>query len=188
MCDRTRSRLSPITRPQPPGSLVLLNTGDGKGKSTAAWGVVLRALAEEWPVCVIQFLKSEDWRSGEEVILRKLGVTWVKGGDGFTWESSDLGNSEQQALSAWWQAAEALESGRYRLVVLDEVTYPVAFGWIGVDELVDAIRSRSAGVNVIVTGRHAPEELVAVADAVTDMVKVSHPFDRGVLARAGIDF
>ena len=82
----------------------------------------------------------------------------------------------------------ALESGRYRLVVLDEVTYPVAFGWIGVHEVVDAIRSRSAGVNVIVTGRQAPEELVAAADVVTDMVKVSHPFDLGLQARVGIDY
>ena len=113
----------------------------------------------------------------------------MKGGDGFTWESPDhLGKSELAALSAWWQAAEALESGRYRLVVLDKVTYPVAFGWIGADEIADAIRSRSAGVNVIVTGRNAPERLVAVADVVTDMAKVRHPFDQGVPARAGIDF
>lgn len=188
MSDRMRSPFLPGTPPQPPDSLVLLNTGNGKGKSTAAWGVVLRALAEEWSVCVIQFLKSEDWSSGEEAILCTLGVTWVKGGDGFTWESPDLGKSELQALSAWWQAAEALESGRYRLVVLDEVTYPVAFGWIGVHEVVDAIRSRSAGVNVIVTGRQAPEELVAAADVVTDMVKVSHPFDLGLQARVGIDY
>lgn len=188
MSDRAQAPLSPGTREEPPGSLVLLNTGDGKGKSTAAWGVVLRACAEGWPVCVVQFLKSEDWIPGEEVILRKLGVTWVKGGDGFTWESPDLDRSEGLALSAWWQAAEALESGRYHLVVLDEVTYPMMFGWIGVDEVVDAIRLRADGVNVIATGRNAPDELVAVADVVTNMAKVRHPFDRGVQARAGIDF
>jgi len=186
--DRTSTPFSPGPSSEPPGSLVLLNTGDGKGKSTAAWGVVLRALAEGWPVYVVQFLKSEDWSPGEEVMLRRLGVTWVKGGDGFTWESPDLGRSQVVALSAWWQAAEALESGLYRLVVLDELTYPLAFGWMGVDEVVDAIRLRAAGVNVIVTGRDAPQELVAVADVVTHMAKVSHPFDRGVQARAGIDF
>ncbi len=188
MSDGTRSPFSPGPSSEPPGSLVLLNTGDGKGKSTAAWGVVLRALAEEWPVYVVQFLKSEDWISGEEAVLRTLGVTWVKGGNGFTWESPDLGTSQIMALSAWWHAAEALESGRYRLVVLDEITYAMAFGWIGVDEVVDAIRLRADGVNVIATGRDAPEALVAVADVVTHMAKVSHPFDRGVRARAGIDF
>ena len=92
------------------------------------------------------------------------------------------------ALSAWWEAAEALESGRYRLVVLDEITYPMMFGWIGVEEVVDAIRLRADGVNVIATGRDAPEDLMAVADVVTHMTKVSHPFDRGEQARAGIDF
>lgn len=175
-------------RPKPPNSLVLLNTGNGKGKTTAAMGVVLRALAEEWPVCVVQFLKCESWGTGEEAILGKLGVTWVKGGDGFTWASSDLSDSRRQALATWERAKQTLTSDRYRLVILDEITLPVAFGWIGIEEVVDAIRSRPGGVNVMATGRHAPDGLVAVADLITDMVKVRHPFDRGILARAGIDY
>ena len=114
-----------------PDSLVLLNTGNGKGKSTAALGVVLRALALGWPVCVVQFLKSEGWSAGEEVICRRLGVTWLKRGDGFTWDSANMDASRDRALATWVRAKETLSSGEYRLVVLDEVTYPLAFGWIG---------------------------------------------------------
>ena len=180
--------LPPARRPEPPDSLVLLNTGNGKGKTTAAMGIVLRALAEEWPVCVVQFLKSEGWSSGEERVLRRLGVTWVKGGDGFTWESSALGDSRRQAVATWVRAEEAIGSDRYRLVVLDEITLPVAFGWIDLERVVDSIRSRPKDVNVLATGRQAPEGLVAVADLVTNMVNVRHPFDQGTLARAGLDY
>ncbi|MHB8868407.1 MAG: cob(I)yrinic acid a,c-diamide adenosyltransferase [Thermoleophilia bacterium] len=188
MTDRRRPAVPAIAHPDPPDSLVLLSTGDGKGKSTAAWGVVLRALALEWPVCVIQFLKSDDWSPGEEVMLRKLGVSWVKDGDGFMWESTDLTESRRRAVRVWTEARMALASPRFRLVVLDEITYPLAFRWIGIEEIVDAIRSRSPQVNVIATGRWAPAGLVAVADQVTNMVNVRHHFDRGVLARAGIEY
>lgn len=171
-----------------PDSLVLVNTGNGKGKSTAALGVVLRALAQGWKVCVVQFLKSEEWSAGEEVICRSLGVTWIKGGDGFTWDSPDIDESQGRALATWARAGEALFSGQYQLVVLDEVTYPIAFGWIGVEEVVLAIQSRARGVNVIATGRGAPAGLVDIADTVTEMVKIRHPLDRGIFARTGIDF
>lgn len=171
-----------------PSSLVLLNTGEGKGKSTAAFGVVLRALAQGWPVCVIQFLKSAGWTTGEERICEQLGVTWIKGGDGFTWAAADLNESQSCARAAWAVAAEVLAGGVYRVVVLDELTLPLAFGWLDAGAVVAAIRGRSEGVNVIITGRGAPAELVDVADVVTEMVKVRHPFDSGILARAGIDF
>jgi cob(I)alamin adenosyltransferase len=174
--------------PTQPASLVLLNTGDGKGKSTAAFGVVLRALAQGWPVCVIQFLKSSGWTTGEEQICERLGVTWIKGGDGFTWASSDPDESRACARAAWSLAADLLALGPYRLLVLDELTLPLAFGWLETERVVGAIRSRQDGVNVVITGRGAPPELVEVADVVTEMIKVRHPFDAGVVARAGIDF
>jgi len=167
---------------------VLVNTGDGKGKSTAAFGVVMRALAREWRVCVIQFIKSDKWKVGEEKIARQLGVDWLKGGDGFTWESPDLDKSEGRAVAAWQLAAAAIGGGDYQLVVLDEITYPMNWGWIDSDEVVEAIRSRPAQVNIIATGRDAPEALVEVADTVTEMVKVRHAYDRGIKARRGIDF
>ena len=181
----------PPPRPQPPDvrpdSLVLVNTGDGKGKSTAAFGVVMRAVAREWRVCVIQFIKSDRWRVGEEKIARQLGVDWLKGGDGFTWESPDLDKSEGRAAAAWKLAASVIAEGEHQLVVLDEITYPMNYGWIDPGEVIEAIRSRPPQVNIIATGRDAPPELVDVADTVTEMVKLRHAYDRGIPARRGID-
>jgi cob(I)alamin adenosyltransferase len=173
---------------QEPDSLVLLNTGDGKGKSTAAFGVVMRALAQEWRVGVIQFLKSDDWHTGEEAILRRLGVEWMKGGDGFTWQHQDGEGSRAKALAAWERAASELARGDLQLLVLDEITLPLSFGWLEEHEVVQAVRDRAAGVNVILTGRGAPAALLEIADTVTDMRSIRHPFDRGVVARAGIDY
>jgi cob(I)alamin adenosyltransferase len=169
-------------------SLVLVNTGDGKGKSTAAFGVVMRALARDWRVCVIQFIKSDKWKVGEEKLARSLGVDWLKGGDGFTWESPDLDESAGRARAAWQLAAAAIAGGEYELVVLDELTYPLMYGWLDTDEVVAAIRDRPARVNIVATGRGAPQKLIGVADTVTEMVKVKHAFDRGIRARRGIDF
>jgi cob(I)alamin adenosyltransferase len=171
-----------------PRSLVLVNTGAGKGKSTAAFGVVLRALARGWRVCVIQFIKSDKWKVGEEKLGRQLGVEWLKGGDGFTWESPDLDNSEGRAAAAWQLAEAAIVGGDYQLVVLDEITYPMNWGWISGDTVIKAIRNRPAQVNIIATGRDAPEALIEAADTVTEMVKVRHAYDRGIKARRGIDF
>ena len=168
-------------------SLVLVNTGHGKGKSTAAFGTMIRAIARGWHVCVIQFIKSGKWRVGEEEIGRRLGVEWWTIGDGFTWNSKDMEETEARALEAWRTAKQTIASGQYEMVLLDEVTYPINFGWIDVEEVVDAIRSRPEHVNVIATGRDAPPELIEVADTVTEMTKVKHAFDRGVRAKRGID-
>ena len=183
----------PVTPPERPArrrapSLVLVNTGDGKGKSTAAFGVIMRAVARGWRVCVVQFLKSGRWRTGEEQVGRRLGVDWNPMGDGFTWDSEDLEASRAMAAAAWEAARRALASGDYQLVVLDEVTYPMNWGWIPSVEVAAAIRSRPETVNVVATGRDAPQELLEVADTVTEMVKVRHAYDSGVVARRGIDF
>ena len=169
-------------------SLLLINTGDGKGKSTAAFGTVMRAVARGWKVAVIQFLKSGEWNVGEEKIARDIGVDWWAMGDGFSWESEDIDESQAIAMAGWAHAVEVIESGDYDLVVLDEVTYPVNWGWIDVDEAVAALRGRPEKVNVILTGRDAPGELVEIADTVTEMRKVKHAFDAGVMARKGIDY
>jgi cob(I)alamin adenosyltransferase len=171
-----------------PRSLVLVNTGHGKGKSTAAFGVIMRAVARDWKVCVIQFIKSDKWKVGEEKVARRLGVDWLKGGDGFTWESPDLDKSEGRAVAAWQLAAAAIAGGEYQLVVLDEITYPMNWGWIDSDAVIEAIRTRPGTVNVIATGRDAPQALVDIADTVTEMVSVKHAYDRGIRARRGIDF
>jgi cob(I)alamin adenosyltransferase len=169
-------------------SLLLVNTGDGKGKSTAAFGTVMRAIARGWRVAVIQFLKSGDWSVGEEKIARQIGVDWWAMGDGFTWESQDMDESQAVAVAGWERAVETIGSGEYDLVVLDEVTYPINWGWIDPDEVLRVLGTRPEKVNVIVTGRDAPASLIEIADTVTDMRKVKHAFDRGVMARRGIDY
>ena len=192
MSDASKPGVTPPKPPAPPKvrprSLVLVNTGEGKGKSTAAFGVVMRAVARDWRVCVIQFIKSDKWKVGEEKIGRQLGVEWLKGGDGFTWESPNLDQSEGRAAAAWQLAAAAIAGGDYQLVVLDEITYPMNWGWIDSQAVIDAIRGRPAQVNIVATGRDAPTALIEIADTVTEMVKVRHAYDRGIKARRGIDF
>ena len=192
MSESGRPGVEPPKAPSPPKvrprSLVLVNTGEGKGKSTAAFGVVMRGVARGWRVCVIQFIKSEKWKVGEEKVGRQLGVDWLKGGDGFTWESPDLDRSEGVAAAAWQLAAATIATGEHQLVVLDEITYPMNWGWIDSDAVLEAIRNRPAHVNIVATGRDAPSGLVDVADTVTEMVKVRHAYDRGIRARRGIDF
>lgn len=182
----------PTVRPDPGStrarSLVIVNTGDGKGKSTAAFGTMLRAVARGWRVCVIQFLKSGDWKVGEEAVGRDLGVDWWAIGDGFTWDSESMTESEAIARQGWSFAAERIRSGAYHLVILDEITYPMNWNWIDTAEVVETIRDRPGDVNVICTGRDAPRPLLEIADTVTEMVKVKHAYDQGVMARRGLDY
>ena len=181
-------------REQPPratvraSSIVIVNTGDGKGKSTAAFGTMLRAVARGWKVCVIQFIKSARWKVGERDTAEGIGVEWWTLGDGFTWDSRSMEKTEAVAREGWRVAMEKIQSGAYQLVVLDEVTYPINWGWIPVGEVLAVIASRPAGVNLILTGRDAPQSLVDVADTVTEMRSRKHAFDRGVRAMRGIDF
>jgi len=169
-------------------SLVLVNTGDGKGKSTAAFGTMLRAVARGWPVAVVQFLKSGRWATGEEALGRQLGVDWYAIGEGFTWDSEDLSVDQAVAQAAWAHAAGLLAAGTHRLVLLDEVTYPMSWGWIDTDEVLSAIRGRSPKVNVVCTGRDAPAGLVELADTATEMVELKHAYRSGIRAMKGIDY
>jgi cobalamin transport system ATP-binding protein len=169
-------------------SLVVVNTGDGKGKSTAAFGIVMRAVARDWRVIVIQFIKSGRWKTGEEKVCRGLGVEWWSIGDGFTWESSDLSETELVARAAWHSAQAAIASGAYDLVMLDELTYPVNWGWLDVEDVAAAVQGRPPRVNVVITGRDAPRRLLELSDTATEMVKLRHAYDSGVIARRGIDF
>ena len=168
--------------------MVIVNTGDGKGKSTAAFGTALRAVARGWKVCVVQFIKSDRWKVGERDVAMRLGIEWWTIGDGFTWDSRNMEQTEAVAREGWRVAKEKIASGDYGLVILDEVTYPMTWGWIPVDDVVEAIRSRPASVNVIATGRDAPPELVDIADTVSEVRSVKHAFDSGVRAIRGIDF
>ena len=169
-------------------SVVIVNTGDGKGKSTAAMGMVMRSVARGWKVAVVQFIKSGGWKVGEEKMGRHLGVDWDVGGDGFSWDSEDLERSADLNRDVWRLARTRIEEGKHRLVVLDEITYPINWGWIDEEEVVSTIAGRPAKVNVVVTGRDAPERLVELADTVTEMRPVKHAYSQGISAIRGIDF
>ena len=187
------SEQTPPTEVPPRGnvraeSLILINTGDGKGKSTAAFGTAIRAIARGWSVAVVQFLKSGEWSVGEEKVGRQLGIDWWAMGDGFTWDSKDMEESEAVSVAAWEHAAAVISDGGYDVVILDEVTYPINWGWIDIGDVIAVLSGRPPGVNVFLTGRDAPQPLVDIADTVTEMRKVKHAYDRGVMARRGIDY
>jgi cob(I)alamin adenosyltransferase len=183
----------PVDDPRPLGlhgaeSLLLVNTGDGKGKSSAAFGVMVRSLARGWKVAVVQFVKSGDWKVGEELIGRQLGVDWFNEGDGFTWDSNDLEHDKELARAGWQRAAALVRAGEHQLVVLDELTYLMNWGWIDADEVVRTLADRPSTVNVVVTGRDASQALIDIADTVTEMRNVKHAYDRGIAAKRGIDY
>lgn len=169
-------------------SLVLVNTGPGKGKTSAAMGVVMRGVGRGWPVAVVQFLKSGKWHTGEEKVCKQLGVDWWAMGDGFTWDSEDLTQDQALAAAAWAHAKTLITGGDHQLVVLDEVTYPVNWNWIDIAEVVDTIRTRPEHVNIICTGRKAAAELIEVADTVSEIADVKHAYRAGFRAKKGIDF
>ena len=179
--------------PRPDGlrradSLVLVNTGNGKGKSSAAFGVMLRGLARDWKVAVVQFIKGSDWKVGEEKMGRQLGVDWHALGGGFTWDSADQSHDVALAREAWGTAAALIAAGEHDLVILDEVTYLCAWGWVPTEEIVAAIASRPRHVNIVATGRDAPQALIDIADTVTEMREIKHAYQAGINAKRGIDY
>lgn len=190
----TESLEEPLTEdPRPDGltvakSLVLVHTGDGKGKSSAAFGVALRARARDWPVAVVQFLKSDDWVTGEQLMAEPLGIDFWSLGDGFTWDSDDLTKDKAEAQEAWRQGKALVEAGEHRLIVFDEITYPLNWGWIDAEEVEATFRNRPERVSLVLTGRDAPQWMIEMADTVTEMVKTKHAYDSGIAAKKGIDF
>ena len=169
--------------------LVIVNTGDGKGKTTAALGMLLRAWGRGFRVCVIQFIKAETGKWGEIKAAEKLGIEWHASGDGFTWLSKDIGETTARALHGWEIAKEKIASGQYDLIVLDEFTYPLKFGWLKTSEVIEWLKAnRPAALHLVITGRYAPAELLEHADLVTEMNMIKHPFEKGIKAQPGIEF
>lgn len=169
--------------------LLIVNTGDGKGKSTAAFGTVLRAWGRGFRICVIQFIKSETGKWGEVKAAKKLGIEWHTTGDGFTWTSKDMDETTARARRGWELAKEKISSQNYDLIVLDEFTYTLHYGWLESAEVIDWLKTnKPAAMHLIITGRSAPAELIEYADLVTEMTEVKHPFQKGVQAQAGIEF
>ena len=169
-------------------SVVIVNTGDGKGKSSSAFGVMIRSVARGWKVAVVQAIKSGEWNVGEEKIGRQLGVDWWTIGEGFSWDSQDLTRDEAVAREAWAQAKALIQAGEHQLVILDELTYPMTWGWIETDDVVETIRTRPEHVNLVATGRNAPQALIDVADTVTEMRMVKHAYQQGITAKKGIEY
>jgi uroporphyrinogen III methyltransferase/synthase len=168
--------------------LVLVYTGQGKGKTTAALGIVFRALGRGMRVAVVQFIKGK-WKTGERQFAETLpGLTFLVMGKGFTWNSDDLSRDRAAAQAAWSTAKQLIGGGANAVVVLDEITFAINYGFVDLADVLAALRDRPSHVHVVLTGRNAPDELRAAADLVTDMTAVKHPFERGVTAQPGIDY
>lgn len=168
--------------------LLLIHTGNGKGKSTAAFGLLARALGHGMQAAVIQFIKSRS-DTGEEAFFRSNPrLKWHVMGDGFTWETQNPEQDAASARKAWQQACAYLQDESIDLVILDEFTYTLKYGWLSADEVIAALNSRPATQHVVITGRAAPAELIAVADTVSEINLVKHAFQAGVQAMPGIEW
>lgn len=181
--------------------LLMVHTGEGKGKSTAAFGLALRGWNQGWNIGVFQFVKSAKWRIGEQTVLERLGelhaetgeggpVEWHKMGAGWSWAKKQ-GDEEDHARAAaegWQEIKRRLAAETHDLYVLDEFTYPIAWGWVDADDVAQTLRDRPGRQHVVVTGRRAAPALLDVADLVTDMTKVKHPMDTGQKGQRGIEW
>lgn len=192
-------RKAPVPKRKKPGpyrvpprealhGLLIVNTGDGKGKTTAALGVLLRASGREMRVGMFQFIKSAETRYGEHIAASKLGVEIIPLGDGFTWLTENIEADRALAASGWSRVRDVLAEGTFDVLILDELTYCLTFGWLDMTEVIDAIRARPKGTHVVITGRDAPQALIDVADLVTEMRVIKHPYrDQGIAAQPGIE-
>jgi len=169
-------------------ALIIVYTGNGKGKTTAALGMLLRAWGRGMKVAMLSFMKNEDANFGEERAARRLGVEMVPMGKGFTWLSKDLSRDEAMARQAWAVSQSKIASGEYDIVILDEITYPINYGWLALEDVIEVLRHRPPNVHVVLTGRDAPQGLIDFADLVTEMREVKHPFQAGIKAQPGVDF
>lgn len=196
---RCGGRKAPVPKKKRPGpyrvppreqrnGLVIVHTGDGKGKSTAALGILLRAAGRDMKVGMFQFIKNVEGRYGEHVAAERLGVTIVPLGDGFTWLSDNIEEDRALAARGWTVCADALRSGEFDVLIFDELTYPLKFGWLDMAQVLDDLRARPKGTHVVITGRGAPDALVEMADLVTEMRLIKHPYrEQGIGAQPGIE-
>ncbi len=181
--------------------LVIVHTGEMKGKSTAAFGLALRGWNQGWSIGVFQFVKSAKWKVGEETAFRALGrlheetgeggpVEWHKMGEGWSWtrKQGTEGDHATAALAGWREIRRRIESGVHQLYVLDEFTYPLKWGWVEVSEVVEVLANRTGQQHVVITGRDAPAALVEIADLVLQTTKVKHPMDAGQKGQRGIEW
>jgi len=173
----------------PEKGLVLVHTGKGKGKSSSAFGVVIRALGWGHKVGVVQFIKGK-WKTGERLFFDKFdtGVSWHTMGDGFTWDTQDKDQDTRAAQAALAKASDMMASGEYDLIVLDEINIAMRYDYVTVDQMLAALDGRDAKTGVVLTGRDAKPEICDYADLVTEMTEVKHPFKAGIKAQRGVDY
>ena len=169
--------------------LLIVHTGKGKGKTTAAMGLAARAIGNNMRVGIVQFVKGK-WQTGERVVLEKFPdlVTIKVMGDGFTWETQDRARDIRAAEKAWAAACEMIDDTAYKLVILDELNIALRYDYLPIDAVVAKLAARPEMLHVVVTGRNAKQELIEAADLVTEMTMVRHPFRSGVKAQIGIEF
>ena len=171
--------------------LLMVNTGDGKGKTTAALGVLVRAAGRGMNCCLIQFMKSKNDRYGEHESLEKLGVEIHTMGDGFTWDTKNPEQDIKTSENTWALCVEKMRSEQYELLVFDELVYVLDYKFLEIEKVLEEIRSVRASqphLHLIVTGRNAPPSLIEAADLVTEMREIKHPFHAGIYAQQGIEF
>jgi cob(I)alamin adenosyltransferase len=169
--------------------LVIVNTGDGKGKTTAALGMLLRAWGRDMRVCVVQFIKAETGQWGEIKAARKLGIEWLSTGDGFTWTSRDIDETIARARHGWEIAQQKISSGAYDLIVLDEFTYALHYEWLDTRQVIEWLKIyRPPELHLVITGRNAPPALIEFADLATEMTLLKHPYEQGIGAQPGVEF
>jgi cob(I)alamin adenosyltransferase len=177
-------RRKPRDRP-----LVIVVTGHGKGKSTSAFGMLLRSWNRGYRCGVVQFVKSGKWKVGEQRAAEALGgIDWMKTGDGWSWISKDLVESADLARAGWEQVKRFVADERYEFLLLDEFTYPLKWGWVDVDEVIDVLGGRPGFQHVVITGRDAPQELIDAADLVSEVRLVKHQIDQGIRGQQGIEW
>ena len=169
--------------------LLIVHTGTGKGKSTAAFGLALRMLGRGRRVGVVQFVKGA-WQTAERDALLKFGdlVSWNAMGEGFTWETQDRARDIAHARAAWEEGKAMIADPSYRMVLLDELNIVLRYDYLPLEEVLEVLKRKPADKHVVITGRNAREELVALADLVTEMTEIKHPFRSGVKAQAGVEF
>jgi len=179
----------PVRGPRVKKGLVIVNTGMGKGKSTAAMGLMMRAWGRGMNVQMYQFLKHETANFGEHRAAKKMGIPIIAMGDGFTWLSKDRERTQQLALLQWERCKAAILAGEYDIIILDEFTYLLHYGWLAVSDAIDVLKQRREMMHVVITGRYAAPELVDYADLVTEMMLVKHPYrEQGIKAQPGVEF
>jgi len=172
-----------------PNGLMIVYTGDGKGKTTAALGLVFRALGRRYRVAMVQFIKGK-WKTGEAAMAKELTgrIDFFSLGDGFTWITKNYDQDVASARAAWAKCLELLADERYQIVIFDELSYVLKYNFLSVEEVLEGLKQKPSRTHVVITGRDAPSELIEAADLVTEMRQIKHPYQAGIKAQPGVDY